>query len=177
MIRSITIPFRQMALGLLLVSALLSCRNQQEGSPAPLSEAELLKAANGLDSLFLDAFNRGDVDAFMQCYWNNPELRAYPPARLMQLKGYAAVKDFYTNDFAYNKGARLEYISNNNIVFRDVVVGHGTFRWSMPGEAPMVLEARHTVVKAIKDGKLVIVVDHASAPLMMEAPADTAEKK
>ena len=39
--------------------------------------------------------------------------------------------------------------------------------------SPMFLQAGHTEVKAIKDGKMVIVVDHTSAPMIAEAPGDT----
>ena len=78
-----------------------------------------------------------------------------------------------------NKGARLEYISNKNLRFNDVVIGHGTFVWTMevPGASSIVLKARHTVVKAMKNGKMVIVVDHTSAPMMVEAPSDTTQTK
>ncbi|HEU4471532.1 MAG TPA: hypothetical protein VFR58_10640 [Flavisolibacter sp.] len=97
----------------------------------------------------------------------------------MQLKGYEAIRDFYTKDFASNKGARLEYTSNSNIPFKDVVIGHGTFKWTMPiaGAEPIVLEARHTEVKAMKDGKMVIVVDHTSAPMRVEAQGGPSQNK
>lgn len=162
-----------------LTLTIVSCNNHQDRNPSSMTEAELLTAANQLDSMFLVVFNKGDVNGFMQLYWNSPELTAYPPARNMQLKGYEAVKEFYTNDFASNKGARLEYTANNNIPFKDVVIGHGTFKWTMPvaGAEPMVLEARHTVVKAMKDGKMVIVIDHTSAPMMVEASSDTTQTK
>ena len=112
--------------------AMVSCDDQQDSNSSPMTEQELLAAANRLDSMFLAAFNKGDVDAFMQLYWNSPDLSAYPPARVMQLKGYEAVKEFYTKDFALNKGGHLEYITNNNVAFKDLVIGHGTFRWTMP---------------------------------------------
>jgi ketosteroid isomerase-like protein len=162
-----------------LTLSIVSCTNQSERDTSLKTEAELLRAANRLDSLFLDAFNKGDVNAFMQLYWNSPDITAYPPARVMRLQGYEAIKAFYIKDFASNKGARLEYTNNTNIPFKDVIIGHGTFKWTMPiaGAAPIVFEARHTVVKAMKDGKMVIVVDHTSAPIMAEAPSDTTSIK
>ncbi len=167
------------AIVVLLTLSIAGCNHHNIDNSATMTESELLAAANRLDSSFLAAFNAGDVNAFMENYWNSPELKAYPPARIMELKGYAAVKDFYTKDFLSNKGARLEYSNNSNAVFKDVVVGHGTFKWTMDvgAPAPLVLEARHTVVKAIKDGKMLIIVDHASAPMMMDASADTTETK
>jgi len=166
---------------LFLAIALISsgCNRDIVASKSVNTEADLLAAANRLDSQFLDAFNAGSVDAFMACYWNDTKVSAYPPARVMELKGYNAIKEFYTKDFAANRGARLEYINNTNLVTGDAVVGHGTFRWtlSIPGRDPIVMDARHTVVKAYRDGKMVIVVDHASAPMMMEAPAGAAKSK
>lgn len=162
-----------------LALTIASCNNHQNSDTSSMTEAQLVAAANQLDSMFLVAFNKGDVNAFMQLYWNSPELTAYPPARVMQLKGYEAVKDFYTKDFASNKGAKLEYTGNNNVPFKDVVIGHGSFKWTMPipGAEPMVFEGRHTVVKAMKDGKMVIVVDHTSTPMMAEPPGDTTQPK
>ena len=58
-----------------------------------MTEAELLTAANRLDSMFLVAVNKGDV-TFMRLYWNSPELTADPRARVIQLKGYEAVTEF-----------------------------------------------------------------------------------
>lgn len=157
----------------------VSCNNHRDGNTSSLTESELLAAADRLDSTFLVAFNKGDVNALMQLYWNSPALTVYPPARVMQLKGYETVKAFYTKDFTSNKGATLEYTSNDNMPFKDVVIGHGTFKWTMAvaDAEPIVFEARHTEVKAMKDGKMVIVVDHTSAPMMAEAPGDRTQNK
>ncbi len=159
-----------------LTLAIAGCNDRRNDNTSSMTEAELLSAAGRLDSLFLEAFNKGDVNALMQSYWNNPELTVYPPARGMQLKGYEAVKEYYANDFTANKGAKLEYTSNKNIPFKDVLVGHGTFKWTLPvpGREPVVFEARHTIVKAMKGGKLVIILDHTSAPMMNESSGGTA---
>ena len=140
-----------------------------------ISNDEMIAAANNLDSLFLAAFNNGDAEAIMDLHWNSPELRAYPPGE-MQVNGFDAVKESYVRDFASNKGARLEYTTQNNIPFADGVVGHGTFRWSMPmeGGPPMVFDGRYSEVKAFKDGKMVIILDHASMPLP-PSPVDTTQ--
>src|SRR5690349_7159463 len=105
---------------------LSNCSSQQRTSGTSANLTGMLEEAARLDSMFIAAFNNGDVDAFMQLYWNSPELAAYPPAGLMQLNGFDAVKEFYMRDYARNKGAVLSYISNTNVAFSDVVVGHGT---------------------------------------------------
>lgn len=159
-------------LGLILAClfSITSCNTEHKHEHSTMAASDLIGAANELDSLFLVAFNKGDAEAIMKLHWNSPELRAYPPGGEMQMKGYDAVKAAYVRDFATNKGAKLEYTSVNNIPFVDVVVGHGTFKWSMTKEdgSPMEFHGRYTEVKAMKDGKMVIIVDHTSVPMMTE---------
>jgi ketosteroid isomerase-like protein len=123
------------------------------------------------------AFNNGDAEAIMKLHWNSPDLRTYPPGET-QVNGFDAVKAGYVRDFSSNKGATLEYTDSNNIPFADGVVGYGTFRWTMPmeGSEPMVFDGRYTEVKAMRDGKLVIVIDHTSMP-MPPPPADSIQAK
>ncbi len=158
-------------------SVILGCGSPTLTPSNVTSSAELMTAATELDSLFLVAFNNGDAEALMKLYWNSPELRAYPPGEAQQT-GYDAVKAAMTKEFAMNKGARLEYLNTNNLVFAGGVVGHGTFRWTLPmeGGEPMVMEGRYTEVKEMKDGRMVITVDHTSAPMappVEEMPKDT----
>lgn len=152
----------------------ISCNTEPKQDKPAMSPKELLAAANELDSLFLVAFNKGDAEAMMKLYWNSPDLRAYFPTE-MQLNGHAAVKESMKKDFSSNKGAKIEYTNANNIVFADGVVGHGTFRITMPmeGAEPMVFDGRYTEVKVIKDGKMVVIVDHASVPMAPPPPEDT----
>lgn len=160
-----------------LLIAVASCNNESGNKQSPPSSADLLSAANELDSLFLVAFNNGDAEAIMKLHWNSPDLRAYPPGE-MQVNGYEAVKASYIRDFAASKDARLEYTNANNIPFGDGVVGFGTFRWTMPmeGSEPMVFDGRYTEVKAMRDGKMVIIIDHTSMP-MPPPPADSTQAK
>ncbi len=148
------------------------CSNETK-KEATISTADLIAEAEKLDSLFILAFNNGDADAMMKLYWNSPDLRAYFPTE-MQLNGYDAVKAAYIKDFTINKGAKLVYISSTNVPFADGVVGQGIFSitMQMEGGEAMVFEGRFTEVKAMKDGKMVVTVDHASVP-MMPPPADT----
>jgi len=160
---------------ILLLASIISC-NAEVNATKTVSKTELITAANELDSLFLIAFIMGDVEAIMKLHWNSPELIAYPPGE-PQLNGFEAVKASYVRDFSMNKGAKLEYINTNNIPFEDAVIGHGIFRWSMPmeGASPMVFEGRYTEVKAMKDGKMVIILDHTSVP-MLPAPDESCRR-
>lgn len=175
-------PFKIHFMSCLIITACLTmttigCKKEEQKVvvPEPTSD-ELLIMANRVDSAFLAAFNKGDVNELMQLYWNDPTLISYPPAGNMQINGYAALQDFYNKEFAANKGATLKYTNTYNAVFKDVVVGHGTFQWIMPMDSstiPQVFEGRYTEVKAMKDGKMLITVDHTSAPMPIEVPADT----
>lgn len=155
---------------------LASCNNATDKVTA-VSTSDLIAAANELDSLFLVAFNNGDADAIMKLHWNSPDLRTYPPGD-MQINGYDAVKAGYVREFSSNKGATLEYTNTNNIPFADGVVGHGTFRWTLPmeGGSPMVVEGRYSEVKAFKDGNMVITLDHASMA-MPPPPVDSTQRQ
>jgi ketosteroid isomerase-like protein len=161
----------------LFLLSMTSCNSGTKNTRSELSDADLIAAAEELDSLFLVAFNTGDADAMMKLYWNSPDLRAYFPTE-MQLSGYDAVKESMIRDFSSSKGAKLEYTNANNIPFTNGVVGHGTFRITMPSEGsePMVFDGRYTEVKVMKDGKMVITVDHASVP-MSPPPADSTQTK
>ena len=158
-----------------LLLSIVGCNNETKNKSVAVSTTNLIVAANELDSLFLVAFNKGDADAIMKLHWNSPELRAYPPGE-MQIKGFEEVKASYVKDFASSKGAKLEYTKTNNIPFADVVVGHGTFRWTMPMEdgSPMVIDGRYTELKAMKEGKMVIILDHTSMPIP-PPPADSTQ--
>ena len=166
------------SLSTLLVFAIASCNSEPQKDNFAYTTDQLMAAANELDSLYLVAFNNGDVEALMNLHWNSPELLSYPPDG-MEIKGYDAVKNSYTKGFSANKGAKLEYTSTFNIPFADGVAGFGTYRWIMPveGSAPIVVEGRYTDVKSYKDGKMVIVHDHSSVPLppppAEEAKVDT----
>lgn len=173
----ITIQFSRTSNLILIALFLLTfvrCSNEAKKAEV-VSTADMLAAANELDSLFLVAFNNGDAEAIMKLHWNSPDLRAYPPGE-MQVNGFDAVKAGYVRDFASSKGSKLEYTSTNNIPFADGVVGHGTFRWTMPmeGGSPMVFDGRYSEVKAFKDGKMVIILDHTSMP-MPPPPADSTQ--
>ncbi len=160
----------------LFLLTLASCKNEMK-KEATLSTTELIASANELDSLFLVAFNNGDAEAIMKLHWNSPNLRAYPPGE-MQVNGFDAVKAGYVRDFASSKGATLQYTNTNNIPFADGVVGHGTFRWTLPmeGGSPMVFDGRYSEVKAMKEGKMVIILDHTSMP-MPPPPVDSSQTK
>lgn len=155
-----------------LILTMASCNSGPNKDNSAYTTDELMAAAKELDSLYLVAFNNGDVDGLMKLHWDHPELRTYPPGE-MQLSGFDAVKKSYIKDFAANQGAMIEYTSTNNIPFSDGVAGYGTYRWVKPveGGSPIVMEGRYSDIKAYKDGKMLIIHDHSSMP-MAPPPAE-----
>lgn len=127
------------------------------------SKEQLIKEGYTLDSLYLEAYNKGDAEALMAIHWNSPELLSYPPGKL-EVKGYDAIKAMYAKDFADNKGAKLEYLSVVNVPLGEGVAGYGTYRWTLPvgADSSIVMEGRYSDIKEYRDGKMVIVFDHSS---------------
>ena len=141
-------------------------------APAVPDSAAMLTSARAVDEQFAAAFNKADVDGVMALYWNSPSLVLYPPDA-MEVKGYAAVRDSYSNMFVAMKGATIELSDPNYQVAGDTVIGWGRWKLTMPGPLgqPTSIEGRYTDVKAQRDGKWVYIIDHASAPLPAPPPA------
>ena len=152
-------------LGIATIALAGACAPAAPPPPAGLTPDEMVAAANALDDRFQDAFNRADVDALMATYWNSPNLVSFGPDG-MGTRGWEACKAAAQAMFPAMPGAQLEFLSKNNEVQGDVVLGWGTWRITIPGDpSPTVLEGRFSDVKAMRDGQWVYVMDHASVPL------------
>ena len=134
-------------------------------APAGPTPAELKTAAEELDQKFLAAFNKGDAAALMATYWNSADLVSAGPEDTF-ITGFANAQASSEAMFKSMPGAKIEFLSHNNRVEGNVVLGWGTWRITIPAQPkPQVVEGRFTDVKAMKDGKMVYVMDHASVPL------------
>ena len=133
--------------------------------PAGPTPAEMVAAANALDQRFMDAFSKGDVEGVMATYWNSPNVVSIGPDGMVT-RGYDAIKAGLAGMFGAMPGAKLEPTTSSNDVSGDVVLGSGTWKLTIPAKPkPQVLEGRYPDVKAMRDGKWVYVMDHASVPL------------
>ena len=147
--------------GLALVTAVAACAPAPPTGPTP---AELTAAADALDRQFLDAFNKGDADALSAPYWNSPDLVSFGPEG-MGTKGWDAARAGGVEMLKAMPGVKLEFIATHNDVHGDVVLGWGTWKMTIPTPVgAQVIEGRYTDAKAMKDGKMVYVMDHASVP-------------
>jgi ketosteroid isomerase-like protein len=124
----------------------------------------MVSAADALDQQFREAFNKGDVDALSALYWNSPDVVSISPDG-MGTKGWDATRAGAAEMVKAMPGATLEFTSMHNAAHGDVVLGWGTWKMTVPGPAPMVLEGRYSDAKAKRDGKWVYLMDHASVPL------------
>lgn len=154
-----------------VMTVFTACAPAAPPAPAGPTPAELTAAANALDRQFMDAFSKADVDAVMATYWNSPSLVSIGPEG-MGTKGFDAVKAEAATMFKEMPGAKLEFVTGYNDVHGDVVLGWGTWKLTIPTPAgPQVVEGRYSDVKAMRDGKMVFIMDHASIPPPPQPPA------
>ncbi len=143
------------------------------GACAPKGPAPdaMIAAANAVDQAFLDAFNTGDVNALMATYWNSPELVNIGLDGMGDL-GWDGAKAGWEIVFASMPGVQLAFDAPVNIAAGDVVLGWGAWTMTVPAGdgTAIVLTGRYSDVKAMRDGKWVYIMDHASVP-MPPAPA------
>lgn len=159
-------PILSMFLTAVLTAACAPPPPPPPAPPAGPTPAEMVSAANALDQRFADAFNKADVDALMATYWNSPDLVSYGPDG-MGTRGWDAAKAATVEMFKAIPGAKIELVNGRNDAHGSVVLGSGTWKMTIPAaKGPAtVLVGRFSDVKALKDGKWVYLMDHASVPL------------
>ena len=144
-------------------------------TPAGPTAAEMVAAAAAIDLRYMEAFSKGDVDGVMATYWNSPNTVSIGPDG-MGTRGYDAIKAGFAGMFGAMPGAKLELTDARNEAIGDVVLGSGTWKLTIPAKPkPQVMEGRYSDVKAMRDGRWVLVMDHASVPLP-PAPAPAGKK-
>jgi ketosteroid isomerase-like protein len=144
---------------LTVVAGCASCGNK---CAAVHPDQAKIDAAKKLDADFTAAFNRQDVDAVVACYWNSPEVVLYPPGA-MECRGPQQIHDAVAQVFSETPGGKIELMDAKYTVTGCDVISDG--RWTMTSSSGQAMQGRFTEVIAKKDGKWVIVVDHASVPM------------
>jgi ketosteroid isomerase-like protein len=133
--------------------------------------AKVREAIETMDKQFVEAFNRQDVDGIMTSYWNSPNLVVWYPDE--DLQGYDAVRASWERTF------REVDVKHFSVDQRNIEVGHHmAYDWGnwtytfQPKGAPeeMTIKGRYLQVWAEKDGKWLVVADHASVPLPPPQP-------
>lgn len=151
-----------------------ACEQAPEPPPEAPDPQVMTAAATALDEAFVDAFNRGDAAGLTDLYWNSPDVVSFPPDA-MQLRGIEEIRAANMRSLASMKGATLELTESHQTPMGTVVIGWGLFRMTMPAEGggTTQIEGRYTDVKALRNGRWVYLVDHASMPMPAGPPATT----
>ena len=147
-------------------AALLSVSVFSWGCAKKADPEKIKAAAKELDEKFVAAFNNEDINGVLDCYWNSPEVTFYPPGA-MERKGYEAIKAEFEEFFAENEIKGIELTNTSEMALGDYGFSMGNFSITLgtPDGMGTKLEGRFTSVIAMKDGKWVYIIDHASAPL------------
>ena len=135
---------------------------------------EMIAAAKALDAAFMSGFNAGDAEAVSALYWHSPDVVSFQPDSMIQ-RGWDEIHAGYVEGLKHMaKGTKLELTEGHYSVVGDVVLTWGLWTFTVPGPDGKSIEVkgRYTDVKAMRDGKLVFIVDHASAPLQPPPPAN-----
>jgi len=105
-----------------------------------------------------DAWNRGDVDAFMEGYWNSPELTFVSGGTVT--KGWQQTLDGYKKRYPDRAAMGALTFSDLSVreLARDAALVSG--RWYLDRGDP--IGGRFTLVFRLKAGRWVIVYDHTS---------------
>ncbi|HVR42191.1 MAG TPA: nuclear transport factor 2 family protein [Thermoanaerobaculia bacterium] len=135
-------------------------------STTAMDEGAMIAAARALDREFVAAFNSGDAEALSRLHWNSPDAVLFPPGAL-EARGIDAIRRANAAALASIPGATIELFESHQIPAGDLVIGWGKWRLTIPGPDGETTEiiGRHTDVKAMRDGRWVYLLDHASVPL------------
>ena len=152
--RSLTISI---ALSLLGTIVLPACASEE----LELTDDELA-GIQDLDRRFVDAYNRLDVDDFMECLWNSPNLVVLLYDGTVFI-GWNSVRETTEATFAGLESAHVEIDEVTFLRSGDAIMAVGTASYALqPKDGPLqAFSARWTDFRRVEDGKWVYVSDHA----------------
>ena len=132
--------------------------------------AEELAGVQDLDHRFVDAYNRLDIDDFMDCLWKSPNLVVLLYDGTVFI-GWDAVREVTESTFASLDSANVKIEEITYLRSGDAIMAVGTASYELqPKDGPLKkFTGRWTDFRRIEDGKWVYVSDHAQA-LAPQAP-------
>jgi len=127
----------------------------------PLTQADIAEAKN-LDQRFIEAMGRKDLDAVMDCFWNDPNLVVVLWGKVQ--RGYAAVRATIKEIFDKNESIRMEINEVTLLPSGDAVIGVGTATYELKsgGTPRRLMVERWSDLRRKIDGRWVYVLDHAT---------------
>jgi ketosteroid isomerase-like protein len=136
-----------------------ACCGQHETPPSPSSVAAA--ASRDIEQLLrvqVDAWNRGDIDAFMEHYWKSDELSFSSGGKTT--RGWQATKDNYRRRYPTREAmGRVQFSELEITPLGDnaaLVLG----RWRLERDAPV--GGNFSLILRKLDGRWLIVHDHTS---------------
>ncbi len=133
----------------------------KEKSARVLTETDIAEAKE-LDQRLVDAFNRKDLDAAMQCFWNDPDVVVVLNGNVCS--GPDAVRAALKAMLDQNESIAVEVNEITHITSGDGVIGIGTATFDLEplgGPRKLLVERWSDVRKKI-DGRWVMVLDHTT---------------
>jgi ketosteroid isomerase-like protein len=125
---------------------------------------EELAGVQDLDRRFVDAYNRLDIEAFMACLWNSPNLVVLLYDGTVFI-GWETVRKVTEEAFEGLESAHVEIVEITHMRSGDAVMAVGTASYELqPKDGPLQkFSARWTDFRRKEDGQWVYVSDHAQA--------------
>ena len=158
------IPSRFFSLLILFAAtvALQSCTTESDRLPPDEPVSESLEAITSLLNTQVDAWNAGDIHAFMEGYWNSDSLRFASGGTVR--RGWQATLDRYLA--SYPDRAAMGQLAFEELEMRRLSPEWATVfgRFRLKREAPLDdLTGLFTLIFEKRDGSWIIVSDHTSA--------------
>lgn len=124
--------------------------------------AKELAGINDLDTRFVGAYNRLDVDGFMDCLWNSPNLVVLLYDGTVFI-GWDTLRKVTEETFAGLESAHVQIDEVTFLRSGDAIMAVGTASYELqPKDGPLQkFSARWTDFRRVEDGKWVYVSDHA----------------
>ena len=124
--------------------------------------AKELAGINDLDTRFVGAYNRLDVDGFMGCLWNSPNLVVLLYDGTVFI-GWDTLRKVTEETFARLESAHVQIDEVTFLRSGDAIMAVGTASYELqPKDGPLQkFSARWTDFRRVEDGKWVYVSDHA----------------
>lgn len=143
----------------------VACEKQED-------PATIKKSIDEMDTRFAESVMRKDVDGIASLYWKSPDLMVYYPDTMV-LRGYDAVRTYWQEVFAVNDVRNFGFMDHHVDATPSMAVAWGEWTFTVqPKGAPSdtTLYGRYVQAWEFKDGKWVIVVDHAYSPFSPPPP-------
>lgn len=130
------------------------------------AQDDLLIEARAVHKKFLAAFNANDAQALSALYSKDPQVTLYPPDE-MAAKGSAAIETSFRSMAKGIPGAMLSMTEEHFRADGESVYAWGLWEMTLPGPRgkSIKMNGRFTEYLVVEDGKLVLLVDHASVPV------------